>query len=64
MNVESHTNFTGDNLDVMRGINSDSSDASYWDPHTTRHTTTPHPPGPCAPTPQQLAGEPDDMDHG
>ncbi len=32
MNVKNRTLFTGDNLDVMRGINSDSVDLIYLDP--------------------------------
>ena len=32
LNVKNRTLFTGDNLDVMRGINSDSVDLIYLDP--------------------------------
>ena len=40
-NVPSRTIFTGDNLDILRGINSDCVDLIYLDP---RHST------PTAPT--------------
>ena len=32
LNVKNRTLFTGDNLDVMRGMNSDSVDLIYLDP--------------------------------
>ena len=32
MNVKNRTLFTGDNLDVMRGMNSDAVDLIYLDP--------------------------------
>ena len=42
LNVKNRTLFTGDNLDVMRGMNSKSVDLIYLDPPFNSTVTTPH----------------------